>query len=129
LSDVKVRYYFNTGTQPLGFSFTCDSASIDNPYVSIGSDVTATEGSTPGTTASAANGTYYLEFSFATGTQTVGTADATASVVARYYPSTYASGTFTPTTDYSYQASDGGYAPNPHMTATLNGTLVWGEEP
>ncbi|MGA2451156.1 MAG: cellulose binding domain-containing protein, partial [Polyangiaceae bacterium] len=41
LSDVKVRYYFNTGTQPLGFSFTCDSASIDNPYVSIGSDVTA----------------------------------------------------------------------------------------
>jgi hypothetical protein len=129
LKNVKVRYYFNTATSPAAFSSACDSAAIDSPYAPICSELTITEGTSPGTTAQAANGTYYLEFAFPTATQSIPTADGSATMNIRYYPSNYASGTFTPTTDYSYLVGDGGYVANPNMTATLNDVLVWGKTP
>ncbi len=129
LNTVKVRYYFNATTSPLAFSSACDSAGVDQPYANIKAEVTITPGTSPGTTAAAANATYYLEFAFPAATQTIPTADGSVTVNARFYPSTYAMGTFTPTTDYSYVAGDGGYVANPNMTATLGGTLVWGQTP
>jgi hypothetical protein len=128
LNTVKVRYYFNAASSPLAFTSICDSASVDNPYADIHTDVTFAVGTTPSATAAAANGTYYLEFAFPV-TQSIPTADGSVTANCRFYPSNYASGTFTPTTDYSYLASDGGYVANPNMTATVSGVLVWGQTP
>jgi hypothetical protein len=129
LNGVKVRYYFNATTSPLGFTSVCDSASVSPPYSPIKSEVTITPGASPGATAQADNGTYYLEFAFSAATQSIPGAGGLVNVQARFFPSSYASGTFSPTTDYSYLAGDGGYVANPKMTATLGGTLVWGQTP
>lgn len=134
LANVTVRYYFKSAIQPLGYQTHCYYASDQNQSnaggATITSDVSFEPGSTQSTTPGAA---YYYEISFASSVPPmIAAPGGYASIQVEIDGS---SGSFTPTTDYSYIAgaatanSQGTAIANPHITGYLSGALVWGTEP
>jgi hypothetical protein len=134
LANVKFRYYFTSSLQPLGYQTHCYYAADQNQAnaggATITGDVTFTPGNTDSTTAGAK---YYYEISFSSAVPPMLAAPAGyASIQVEIDAS---SGSFTPTSDYSYIAgaatanSQTNAVANLHMTGYFNGQLVWGEEP
>jgi hypothetical protein len=138
LSTVKVRYYFGN-TQALGnYVMRCYSAEIVKPYTSMTSicesttnppstAITYAFGLTRSNTPGAMN---YLEISFPANAPSIPVANGDATISVEFDNGSYTSN-FTPTTDYSYLAGTTGtnVLANPHITATLSGTLAWGVVP
>jgi endoglucanase len=111
LSDLTVDYYFTEGsTEPLDYA--CEYApvgcsNITGTFTSISPAVTGAD--------------TYLQLSFGSGAGSLAPGASTGGIQNEIYEADYA--TMTQTGDYSFNAADTSFTPNPDITVYYNGTL------
>jgi endoglucanase len=117
LSDLTVRYWFTEdGTEPLDYA--CEyapvgCANITGTFATVSPAVTGAD--------------HYLQLGFAAGAGSLAPGASTGGIQNEIFQNNYA--TMTQTNDYSFNAADTAFTPNPDITVYDNGTLVYGTEP
>jgi endoglucanase len=117
LSDLTVRYWFTEdGTAAL--NYTCNyapigCANITGTFAAVSPAVTGAD--------------HYLQLSFGSGAGSLAAGASTGGIQNQIYQTGYA--TMTQTNDYSFNAADTSFTPNPDITVYDNGTLIYGTEP
>jgi hypothetical protein len=117
LSGVTLRYYFSADTTG-SYTFACAWAQLGC------SNLTGTVSALATTTSTA---DHYLQVSFGSGAPTLAPGADSGDIQLRLYRSDWQN--VNQANDYSFNAADTAYAPNPQVTAYRNGSLVWGTEP
>jgi len=127
LTDLKVRYWFNSDGYVGMYGFNCDYAAIGTSYVQ-GRVVTLP--ATIGSSGRPSNA--YLEISFSDGAfpaPAAGTQITNTTLIQARFHSAGFNKSFDQTNDYSYEPGHPTPADEPQLTLYLNDVLVWGTEP
>jgi endoglucanase len=117
LSALTVRYWFTEdGTGTLNYS--CDyapvgCANVTGTFATVSPAVTGAD--------------HYLQLSFGSGAGSLAPVASTGGIQNRVYQTGYAA--MAQANDYSFNAADSSFTPNPHITVYYNGALIYGTEP
>ncbi len=117
LSTVKVRYWFSSTTGASTFSTYCDYAALGSSNITH--SVVTASGSRTGAD-------HYLEVGFASGAGTLAANGNTGDIQLRLNKTDWSN--LDESDDYSYGTGTS-YAAATKITAYVNGTLAWGQEP
>ncbi|GKX67106.1 cohesin domain-containing protein [Inconstantimicrobium mannanitabidum] len=123
LSNLKLRYYY-TSDDNKEQSFWCDyAATTSGTYSTLTSNVTGVFGKL---NQAVTNADSYLEIGF---NEAAGTLEAGQTMEIQTRVSKVDWSNYTQSNDYSFDSKDSNYVESDKVTATLNGTTLWGVAP